>query len=188
MKNNLYIPPNFIINWEGWTTDIYRLKANGWDISARKDPCSSILTLAIHHKNTKQIGISENLHFNYNDYNYNYDLPPNIRVEMHFNQRNMMESYYHQRITPDVLFHPIDVNPEIREIKTYTFNEMVAEIPFKNVDMKPKEIYLHQASMNEILDIALSKQEPKQKEIRNRMLNEKYTIHSKLEAELRLVK
>lgn len=78
---------------------------------------------------------------------------------------------------------PIDARPCITEVTQKNIRDV---FPFKRLKRDPQGVLLTEASMEDVLEYALAKQEPNQQRIRTRMINEKYKQATNVAAELRV--
>lgn len=171
------------IHWAGWETDTYRLQQAGWELSAANDPSSFHVQLAMRHKALQVEGMSD--HINVRDLE---DFRGHVvEVGARLAHRFTVTSAYGREMVGR--FNPIDATPTVVERPS---NISIGELGiFKTVQRADREIYLSEASMSQVMDAALSLQDPRQEEIRQRMMIdqglEKMRRDSSPAAELRLV-
>jgi len=175
--------------WRGWESNTFALQRSGWEISAAEDYERQMMGIAFRHKEGGMRGISD-----YIDYDF-----------FHSRQRSRYDSVDTDEQTPmfgcnmasDLIIHirhinmakqnfnPIDARP------AYSSDMHLDDFAhFQKIDVNTKEIFLKQASMKDILNMALQKQEPRQEQIRKEMIHRKemnIMRDSKLKAHLRLV-
>ncbi len=179
------ISPPTKLFWEGWESDTITLARHGWDFSAEQDYERMRYRLAMRNDRLGLVGVTDH-------HEYGYD--PSDRNLVGRNSPPLDVAIYTDRMrfidTPRVrveAFDSIDVRPELMA----TSYEMRDLVPFRRVNVNAEQIHLEQASLSEILEIALSRQSGKQQEIRERMLRDKrlkdVMPESEVQAELRLV-
>lgn len=174
--------------WAGWETDTLSLHREGWQISAEQDLMRNTMRIAINHPKAEIKGMTE-----VNDFDYRRILDmglsgPVLHTVLSFSTLGKNVFVRGVGVSNNFDFHAIDPRPkyveeEIRELKDFANFETVFEVP-------KHEVYLHEANLQQILDVALQKQEPEQERIRQEMLrNEelKQYRRGKLHTELRLV-
>lgn len=169
--------------WEGWRSDTITLLRHGWDFSADQDLHSMRYRLAMRNDRLGLTGISSYYPFD----TYFGDMRKSILLQACLYPEHLRI----QRISPIKAgdFSAVDVRPEL--IETHSLRDL---IPFKEINIDAKQLFLEEASISDILEIALSKQSGKQREIRQRMLREESSKgdiipmpESEIKAELRLV-
>lgn len=158
--------PRIEVVWAGWRSDTYALQSNGWEISAEQSSFDRTIRLALKHPKFNIYGISQTSDYNqYLEMNRNYygECPPIVIQHMASRmQLNLMDNLSQ--------FNPVDcepqVNPpnmEVRDIEDFLI--------FRPIN-KSKEIIIPESSAIELLDEIIKKQDPKQKEIRNKKRRE----------------
>lgn len=180
------------LEWAGWRTNTLELGDCGWEISVDQDIRRDTMQIAINHPKLNMQGLTEITRFYYEqmmrnrgfsgDYNPTALVLNSFAREVQF--RNIAGS-------PQRKFIPID-HRQIFEEK-YQIKSLNDLAHFQT--RKPKhEIYLKEPSIHEILEMALSKQEPEQARIRQEMLKrdeireyQQSIAPSQLHTELRLV-
>lgn len=171
------------LHWAGWRADTLTLQRYGWQLSARQNIYDNSMQIALRHPESKVHGISNVAEFDYmrslNDPCMERPMPVlAFRLASDF----VIQEIHHGT---DMNFVPIDADPAY---------EMMTKLSdakfFREINTNVKQVFLEQASMGEILDIALQKQAPRQAEIRQKMIRDeemKIQRNSRLQAELRLV-
>ncbi|MCP3924888.1 MAG: hypothetical protein GY714_20100 [Desulfobacterales bacterium] len=171
------------IYWAGWETDTFKLQSEGWDISAQQNIKTSSMRLALRYKKASIQGLTSHIDFDYFRHN-----PEELRRICFTCQlaSNFIIQEQPERAAYD--FQPIDARPVYT---TYNMKNLEDFAHFKTVDYNTKEVFLKQANMSEILEMALQKQEPNQEKIRQQLIHrekmESIKRDSQLKAELRLV-
>lgn len=155
------------LHWGGWTADTRSLQRNGWQLSAYQDVMMRQMRIALKHPVMEMQGITTMGEFDYHSLMYeNHYRPIDIGMSIGHMGRTIMISEMNM---PNVRFNPIDAEPRIVEQTIRTLDDIAH---FQTIQRPEHEVFLKEASMAEILDMALQKQEPKQAEIRARMRKE----------------
>lgn len=176
--------------WAGWETDTFKLQNAGWQISAEQDFHYNGIRIAINHPKADVQGITLIENFDYREVidgnNLRHAiLPVMLRFEImgktiHIKQMN----------SPDVRFGPIDATPHLMtDYKIHSLEDL-AHFQSVGYEKARHEVFLHEANINQILEMALQRQEPEQDRIRKEMLQRKEIDRMKrgrLHTELRLV-
>jgi len=171
------------LHWAGWETDTYRLGQHGWEVSADQNVMNQTIRFAIRHLKYNIRGFSEMDRLCYQELRYNRTFSdsggygiPELPIQLASDYRIIQHA-------PTTDFHPVEtipmynVNPEVRELDDLAL--------FKRLPQKTNQVYLREASLSEVLDFALSKQEPRQKEIRERLMHERRLAEVRQESEVR---
>lgn len=171
--------------WAGWETDTLKLQQAGWELSAQQDYAMDMLRIAMRHKHLNVVGMSNGI-----DYRQVVHAP--LNTAPFYDAVNLGISYRIEQqclnFSPEA-FNPIDATPRMTDRTIHHLEELQI---FKTVNQDAKEIYLSEASMSDILNVALSKQDDRQAEIRQRMIKDQEISDmtkrdSNVQAELRLV-
>lgn len=154
------------VQWAGWETDTYQLGCAGWEISAQQDIHYNSMRIAINHPTIRVQGISNVDTFMFQDMmegRCNPVLPVVLRFEtmQHVVNVQSMKS-------PGIDFYAVDHMPRMVEQQIESLNDFAN---FGTAREMPKhEVYLHEANMNQILEMALQQQEPEQERIRSEII------------------
>ncbi len=173
------------LHWAGWETDTYRLGAEGWQISVEQDVLSNTMRIAINHPKAQIQGITQIEDFLFRemmDGFANPIIPTLLRFEVMGRQ-----IYVNQMRSPDVSFAPVDFRPTMVENVIHSLDDFCN---FAKLEIPKHEIFLHEANINQILEMALVRQEPDQERIRQEVMRTKELKEmrmGKLHTELRLV-
>jgi hypothetical protein len=175
------------LHWMGWETNTYELERNGWELSAHQDMHRGQMALAIRHSEMQVRGMSEFMQ----DWDFRrsmniYDDPRSWPV-LGCKLANDLRITTHQAGTSEYAFHPIDARPMYSESRIQSLDDLAH---FRKLEKPGNEIFLKKASMADILEMALSRQEPKQEQIRKEMVRRQeleIMEDSQLKAHLRLV-
>ena len=179
------------IHWAGWVSDTLRLQHMGWEFSANQDIHRQHLQLALRHPGLRMAGMTHPIDFRF------FEQMDPLRFREYFKhiqlECNLASSYTiteHRYSDTMANFEPVDMTPCYSELNTTTFSLDDLKI-FKPINAEVQEVYLHEPSIAEILEMALAKQEHKQAEIRKKMVQraekQKYLLDSEVKAELRLI-
>lgn len=153
------------VEFLGFRSDTYILQRHGWQIAEEEHHYNRSWHIAIKHPENGLCGLSERpIKINYErqvDFNYH---------TVHFHLAiagviNITENYSgHHR------FIPVDATPSY-EVHDFNASNVYNMSYFRPID-EGKEIFLKQASVEEIMQIALDKQEPEAAAIRARRKQE----------------
>lgn len=181
------------VRWLGWETDTYRLQEAGWELSAQEDISRQRMNILMRHKEANIRGMCEAMDWDYfrNERSGYDNNPHSMRNTSTFGARLAMDFIvnHHQAGMSFDNFNPIDARPMYQEI-TMERRSLDDLAHFRKLEKPSDEIYLRKASMAEIMEMALEKQEPNQDRIRKKMVrdNELQVMrNSQLRANLRLV-
>ena len=188
---NTYNPEQIILSrpmtlhWAGWETDTYKLQRAGWELAVQQDYMRDMLLVAMKHRNLNIVGMTHGIDYRQAVHAPHHASPIHDSVNLGVSYRIEQQ---HMDFNP-ASFEPIDATPRMMSREVHCLEDLKI---FKTVNQDAKEIYLSQASMADILSVALSKQEGRQAEIRQRMikdqeLGEMMRRDSDVQAELRLV-
>lgn len=175
--------------WAGWETDTFSLAKQGWQISAEQNVMNNRMRIAIRHPEAEIQGITEIEEFLYREMTDGRMHSPVIPTTLQFSTLQRQVFVNTMSHSGEFDFRAIDPRPryeymsEIRNLEDFAHFETTFETP-------KHEVYLHEANLNQILEMAIKKQEPEQKQIRKEMLKRKELEEyrrGKLHTELRLV-
>lgn len=176
------------IHWMGWETDTARLAENGWDISVDQNLQHRSMEIAIR-KNSERgqsiYGMTEMKEFEYHRYLHNYH--PHEYVYPLFKMLLAYEIIINERYVRAKEFSAVNAHPSYMEVNN-SMDRIENLIHFQKIKQDTKQIILQRASMQEVLEFALSKQAPEQERIRKEMLKrqemERFKQASEVKAEL----
>lgn len=185
MMHRRFLNQPIKLRWAGWETDTYALGAQGWQISAEQDVILNRIRIAINHPEAQIQGITEMEQFLFRDI-MEGRLSPALPTMLNF--KTLSHQIYVNTMGHDVDFSAVDFRPQIAEqevksLQDFAHFSTIAEVP-KN------EVYLHEANINQILEMALKRQEPEQEQIRQEMIKREELRNYRrgtLHTELRLV-
>ena len=146
------------IYWAGWKTNSYELYQNGWELSANQDVPRGTMQIAIQHKQFNLQGITNLRDFTYMERNPSMPFPVQFFDLQALGGEILVQASDHK-----ISFSPISGIPTWKEVNYHRLEDIVH---FHRPEEPKKEIYLHEASMDQILQMALDKQAPVQAEIR----------------------
>lgn len=172
--------------WAGWETDTLQLGRAGWQISAEQDVQYNRMRIAINHPEAKVQGISTVEEFLFRDMmegRCRPMLPVQLRFEIMSHQ-----IYVNSMRDREVSFQAVDFRPQMMEQEIKSLSDFAH---FSTIAEEAKhEIYLHEANIDQILEMALQRQAPEQERIRQEMLRQQELKNLRmgtLHTELRLV-
>tara|TARA_R100001086_G_scaffold200856_1_gene117078 strand:+ start:17696 stop:18301 length:606 start_codon:yes stop_codon:yes gene_type:complete len=160
-------PPARVI-FAGFESTTLKLQMEGWQLSMEQvmdhHTYGYLLRLAMKHDEAKLYALTDTVSLPMRDMMSalraleGRECPVTFRVQM-------VSSSIHFRVTQmgPTHFMPIDAIPELQEVKSYSFEDLV---PFKKIG--GKEIWLDPANKDELMDHLLKIQSKEQDEIRER--------------------
>lgn len=158
------LSPPIKVYWAGWESDTRRLGDAGWRISAKHEPYDGGVTIAINHPEGNVYGISQRIDYRRMPTMYQltrYDYPYELAFQLQLAQQIML------RTIPDFKkgWVPVDPIPEL----TYEHPERLEDvILFRSLPPPDKDIIVKPPSLDDILNLALEHQAPKQAELREK--------------------
>jgi len=175
------------LHWAGWETDTYQLAQHGWQISADQNLRMNQMMIAINHPKGGIRGMTgiEEWHFQrIMQEGAHATLPTSLKFD------HIAKDIWVRTTTPgDFDFHAIDPVPRYEQNMIIQKLEDLAH--FATVGEQSKnQLYLEEASIDQILEMAITKQTPDQERIRAEMLHRQEMQEYKrgtLHTELRLV-
>ena len=176
--NDVYIQsPKTDVIWAGFRSDTVTLQRNGWLFSVEENHYNRSVRLVMKHPTLEIYAISKHVNFGYGLRDIPFFEVEGMTQEIRFCTTGTYTTFDS--------FKPVDMNPRMfREENISNFDI------FHKVNINVEEIYLQEASLNDILELALKKQYPIQEDIRRRKLEDKRLIDfkavSECRAELRL--
>lgn len=172
--------------WAGWETDTYRLGSEGWEISAEQDIHNHQMRIAINHSKARIQGISNIDSYAYQEFMSDIDFSPRIPTMLRFDDLSR-QIYINSMRNREVTFQPVDYRPHYIDTEIKSLHDFAN---FSSPEIAKNEVFLHEANINQILEMALQKQAPHQEEIRREMIKRQEIRQmktGKLHTELRLV-
>lgn len=174
------------VHWAGWETTTTALQASGWELAVNFEFHRDRYTLVMRHQLMELWALSRGEYFSrsivsFDNYGSDRDLPP-------FEVVHVAKTLFIQ--TPTSLdfqaFQQIDARPQVTESKIRSVEDFNI---FALARSKAEEILVNRADMGVIEHLEAIKrlQEPKQHEIRQRMLREDATIPTRATPKLHLV-
>lgn len=176
------VNPIIHFEWAGWGADSRALQRAGWDISVEQDIKFERIRFALRlrHSEGEQVqALSNYIAFDFVAHVHVGGQHTVLReVKVPISMFNNITLHLHSTITPGV-FEPVDAIP------TYIDEEVKSLDDFKIFQSKaPTEILVEPDNVNRMLDMILSKQSPKQRELREKFLKEqalqKQIVHAKI--------
>lgn len=154
------------VYWAGWESDTHKLQQFGWDLSIDHSPESRTMNIGIRHEKCGVYGFGSMIEKRFAE-EHRY-----MNVRIAFKMEHVARDVCFETICPPSFnFVPIDATPEWTQINFQRHRMSEMDI-FKKVNPDIKSIILNEVSLNEIMDLALQKQEPIQEKIRKRMLKD----------------
>lgn len=149
------------IDFLGFRSDTYRLQQAGWQFAEERSEYRDEIRIAIRHPEHRISGMSGPVTrgqvFTYIRRDWDRR-PDTVRIELAIQYM----IHEHPRCTCNARFVPVDTTPSY---EVFGADDLYDMPYFKPID-EGKEIFLRKASVEEIMQIALDKQEPEQARIR----------------------
>ena len=186
-QNTRFVNRPIKLWWGGWETDTFKLGQEGWQISAEQDIYRRKMRIAINHPKLQVQSITEMEDFMYEQFLHN-DMYRGITLPVMLRFKTMASEIYVDTIETGTSMSAVDFRPQMIENKVRSLGDIAN---FQTIVEVPKnEIYLKEANINQILEMALQKQEPEQERIRQQILRDQELKNLRmgtLHTELRLV-
>lgn len=174
------------LHWLGWYSDTFALQRMGWQFAeqAIQSSYDDHHVLRMRHQDAQVVGQTQK--FPYRRMLHNSMHLRGLQLDCNLSHRLIVQ----QMEMPQLEFEAVDTEPMWTDRRSYQHEVHMATY-FRPVPEAPQEIFLKQASMDQILEFALEKQEPEQARIRQEMLKrkqlEEYNQANRVEAQLRLL-
>lgn len=151
--------------WAGWQSDTYTLQRCGWQLSAQENVFDRGIILAIKHPSLRVHGYSDMLDFNHRVMGErSHDVRKYLeRRQFIFNMQLAEQVQLHVMGEPH--FKGVDATPTYTESKIKSLEDLAY---FQAMPKPESDIILPPPSFDEILQMALDHQAPKQKELREK--------------------
>ena len=170
MTMHRILSPPIDCHWMGWRSTTVELANMGWQFSAREEIRENRLMLAIHHPEGRVHGISE-----FHDYNYmqrysefqQQRMVSMNQIPLHFSftlANHITLNYMHNRLR-GVRLEPINPYPTVETSEVVNLNQLAI---FRPLPPSDRDVVVVAPTFDEILDMALEHQAPKQKELREK--------------------
>lgn len=154
--------PPVKLRWAGWESDTYTLHRHGWQLGVHERVYDNALDLVLKHPDLRARGIgrasvyyAEVLH----DPRYYHE---QLDINIELAQQITLADYSAMRHT-GIRYQPIDPTPAVERIN------LDALTLFRELPPAERDIVVVEPSFDEILNMALKHQAPKQKELREKM-------------------
>lgn len=148
------------IDFLGFRSDTYALQRAGWEIAEERSHYDHTFRIAIRHPAHKMSGMSQPIRWRAG---YVPDRMRGLIVFMELAIQFMITKYEQPEHHP--MFFPVDTTPAYETFEQPVLQDLYDMPYFRPID-EGKEIFLRKASVDEIMQIALDKQEPEQARIR----------------------
>lgn len=168
--------------FDGWRSDTLTLQRCGWDISANQDLYRDRIAIAIKHRNSGLTGVTYFEEFLF-DRGFGTSGRRNPRsLPIALLAKDI--AVYHAQYSTES-FRPVDATPRVAEVNP---NNKGDYFHFATIEPPKHEVFLKEASIDQILQMALEKQEPEQQKIRERMIkDQELQRFGQLHTQLRIV-
>lgn len=160
------------VTWAGWESTTYDLAQAGWEIAVSQgyhvdNMLRNNLRIAMRNKTFQLYGISHGMSIDMYRYMQEANYWKSIVIEMNGIAHDIPITY--QGLVP-VMFEsmrPLDPVPRFE----HATNTMLSQCKiFNTFDVGTEEILLEKPTLEQVLDYAIGLQEPRQKEIRQKIL------------------
>jgi len=202
--------PNWMVYWAGFRAPIHHLGRNGWNVAVSRNDydlsVELILTLSVpdtDHGSGNIMVATGHVAIDYRVYKMEHDRPGvpvklNIQFgsDLYVEDKPSGEPKYHnvkdgnirlfRLVCTDHHTYHKAIHEDLleRDLNHISFSSIFEIEPFIYLK-NPRDFYIRKASMQEVLDIMLEKQEPSQEAIRQRIINEQ--ARSQLFAQINLL-
>jgi len=177
-QNFRVVSPGIEVVWAGWRSSLYDLQCSGWQMAASEDPMGFGLIIYIHHPQIQgALGMGKLDRTSYRE----LTMPgfrEMFRMNINFDKEEIFRTVHQAELS-----NAIDVTPRLEDMSVTTRTVSMKDFRIFQPIIDSPEIILKEASMDQILQLALEKQEPSQVEFREQTLR----MASQPKAQLRLV-
>jgi hypothetical protein len=153
----LHNPP-VRLYWAGWQTTTLDLQNNGWDLSVREDPHTDYVQIAIRHRALHAQGISDHVYKRDPVYHASNMTPFPLTANISLGSRITVAVVGR---FPRETWKPVDAVPSFARAEEIALEDYCY---FKS--LPEHDVVVVPPSFDEILQMALDHQAPKQKELR----------------------
>ncbi len=154
------------VNFLGFRSDTFTLQRVGWQIAESRHPSQHSYdtnwSIAIRHPDHRMSGMSRGIPRDQILRWINRDMRDREPATLHFELAIQSMIHRAEEVSHHPMFFPVDATPVYEEIR----REELYDMPYFRPIDEGKEIFLRKASVDEIMQIALDKQEPEQARIR----------------------
>lgn len=157
------LSPPIKCRWMGWESDTYTLQRHGWRIAAEEDPYYDAIRIAISHPDGNIMGLSNIEKGLYHSIDMRSMRDGGIPLV--FNMRLANSLHLHSVSIDPIRFVPIDATPGIEDVKVTKLEDLNLFQPMVESD---RDLIVTPPSLTQILNMALSHQAPRQKELREK--------------------
>ena len=161
------VNPAVPVHWLGWESDTYRLGQHGWEFSMRQDPRENVVQVSITHPQHRIYGISRRIdNVNFLNHYHNQGMIHN-RYPFEIRMLSMAENLVVQMpMSFDATnWEGVDTVPYFERAEAKSLADLKI---FRPLPPPESDIILAPPSFDEILQMALDHQAPKQKELREK--------------------
>lgn len=170
----------FSVHFAGFESDTYRLQRNGWNLAFNRPAHKDTIQIAMRHEKAGLYAMSNDLSFEsfYSlskrpDSSINPFQPGIVFNIIHVFNQGRVQIF---PVMGAAAWTPFDATPSFAQTEELPFDKWV---PFKSINPDAPDIVIPEHTLPELLDIILNKQDPKQKEIRERQRKEAWLREAK---------
>ena len=154
------------IYWLGWWSNTRELGLNGWDISANEMPDRNSIQIVLRQPEHGIYGMSDSPRYEYRSHwNSHYYRGLDKLDKLIFRMTLAHNVHVHTMESPIDLWKPVDPVPSVAEIAEHRLEDLNV---FRRLPPEEKDIILPPPSFDQIMQMALDHQAPKQKELREK--------------------
>lgn len=160
------------VHWAGWETNTYRLQQSGWDLAVQYQISNDGYTLLMKHAEMQLYGYTDALELQRTLQDpYMTERAENLPIFQVRHMARVLLSAYTSTHLDFASFSQIDATPQFTERKIQSVEDFNI---FALARAKAEEVLVNRADMSVIehLEAIKALQEPRQHEIRQRMLSE----------------
>lgn len=159
------------VHFAGFESDTLRLQRAGWQISAEQLVNRHAIRLALKFEPARVFALTNAVSmkdfYEWDQRGRSVSCPIGFHVQHIANDMRFQIMPMSYRPS----FAPIDATPAFEERQEVRFEDL---IPFRPLSIDAPEIVIAQADVSELLDAIIKKQDPKQKEIRERVRRDEW--------------
>lgn len=165
--NQRMLSPDVDVYWMGWRSTTHELGRYGWDLSAHEQPRDNRIQIAIRHNQAGIYGMSDTVRHRYHDdwARKYYDGNGMTNSPLSFRMTLAHSIAIHNAGLPMTLWEPVDPLPTVQLMDIQRIEDLRI---FRTIPSGEKDIILPPPSFDQILQMALDHQAPKQKELRQK--------------------
>ncbi|MHC4616792.1 MAG: hypothetical protein ACYTEQ_03465 [Planctomycetota bacterium] len=167
--------PVFRVSWAGWQSDSVTLQRHGWQIATREDPCYRDLQIIMQQPELGVYAVSSKFvaekRFMVRELGYGSEVP-NLVVQVDLAKEVAFRSVSREHYLSLANIDTIDAEPRYLDLGEFTDVKLSDVWPFWKLPAK-RQVIVEPANVQQMLNVILEHQSPKQKELREKIRKEK---------------